>query len=416
MAVSWGQRKTLGKRYSVDPAMVYELERLQNEYNLAPGREARGMQASQFEKSLAQSESQFGRNLAYNTEQSRLNRELQEKTSEEQAKAGMVGSIANIGMTAPMIYYGGKAAGLWGAKTAAEIAAEKAAAALAAGATTTGTTAAAASAPWAADLSTMGYGLTTPATTDLTTMGYGLGTGTGATAGAGAAPVIGAETAGTTAGATAGTTGSTGAGMASTAANAAAYYEAIRQTGKIGEEKGWFGKDVGTVMKTPLTGALNLSTEYLGNLTGIEEIGKVGREASRIEEQIVGGIEKGIGKVISAITGGGCIIVTACTGRHSSEVVITRQYRDRFLDADQLRGYYCVADRIVPTLERNSKLCEYVKKYLVDRLIDYGEYRLGLKKDRPRLSSILVSKMFLATIKTIGMILPSYIRANGEEY
>ena len=415
MAVSWGQRKTLGKRYSVDPAMVYELERLQNEYNLAPGREARGMQASQFEKSLAQSESQFGRNLAYNTEQSRLNRELQEKTSEEQAKAGMVGSIANIGMTAPMIYYGGKAAGLWGAKTAAEIAAEKAAAALAAGATTTGTaaagtTAAAASAPWAADLSTMGYGLTTPATTDLTTMGYGLGTGTGAGAGGGAVPVIGAETAGATAGAT-----STVGSMIATAAPYVAEYEAIRQTGKIGEEKGWFGKDVGTVMKTPITGVLNLGTEYLSNITGIEEIGKVGKEISRVEEQIAGGIEKTIGKVVGWVTGG-CIIVTACTDRHSPEVEITRQYRDKFLDSDQLRGYYCVADRFVPTIVHNPRVREYVKKHLVDRLVDYGEYRLGLKKNRPRLSSVLVSKTFLATIKTIGMVLPQYIRDNGEVY
>ncbi len=64
MAVSWGQRKVLGRRYSYDPALAYELARLQNEYNLAPGREARGMQASQFEQSQAQQAGQFTQSQA----------------------------------------------------------------------------------------------------------------------------------------------------------------------------------------------------------------------------------------------------------------------------------------------------------------------------------------------------------------
>ena len=114
--------------------------------------------------------------------------------------------------------------------------------------------------------------------------------------------------------------------------------------------------------------------------------------------------------------GGGCIIVTACTDRNSPEVEITRKYRDRFLDADQLRGYYVLAERVVPLLERNETARKNVKKWLVDRLIDYGSHRLDLKKKRPALMSYVVAKMFLATIKTIGMIVPQYVRTNGEVY
>ncbi len=64
MPVSWGQRKVLGRRYSYDPALAYELARLQNEYNLAPGREARGMQASQFTQSQEQQAGQFTQSQA----------------------------------------------------------------------------------------------------------------------------------------------------------------------------------------------------------------------------------------------------------------------------------------------------------------------------------------------------------------
>ena len=112
----------------------------------------------------------------------------------------------------------------------------------------------------------------------------------------------------------------------------------------------------------------------------------------------------------------GCIIVTACTGRNSREVEIARQYRDSFLDRDQLSGYYRLADKIAPIIERNLNVKKNVKKWLVDRLVDYGEYRLGLKTGRPKIASYVISKAFLATIKTIGFIFPKYVRQNGEVY
>lgn len=112
----------------------------------------------------------------------------------------------------------------------------------------------------------------------------------------------------------------------------------------------------------------------------------------------------------------GCIIITACTSPDSYEVEIARKFRDKFLDADQLRGYYALAERIVPMLERNENARKNVKKWLVDRLIDYGAYHLGLKDTRPRWSSVAVARVFLKTIKIAGMILPRYVRANGEVF
>ena len=85
------------------------------------------------------------------------------------------------------------------------------------------------------------------------------------------------------------------------------------------------------------------------------------------------------------------------------------------MDQDQLRGYYALAERIVPSIERNAKIRINVKKHLVDRLVDYGAYKLG-KKSSAKMSSKIVSISFLALIKFIGLILPEYTRANGEVY
>lgn len=85
MGTSWGQRKALGKRYGQDPALLMELERLQKEYDLAPGREARALQASQFDRSLAQQQSQFDTNQA------------------NAASAGQAGTAVNLATNAAMI-------------------------------------------------------------------------------------------------------------------------------------------------------------------------------------------------------------------------------------------------------------------------------------------------------------------------
>ena len=120
-----------------------------------------------------------------------------------------------------------------------------------------------------------------------------------------------------------------------------------------------------------------------------------------------------VGSVLKST--GACIIVTACTDRDSYEVEVTRQYRDKFLTGTQLRGYYCLAEKLVPTIENNTTVRTLVKKHLVDRLVDYGEMKLGLK-DNCKLSSKVVSNLFLGLIKTVGFLIPQYTRLNGEIY
>ncbi len=109
----------------------------------------------------------------------------------------------------------------------------------------------------------------------------------------------------------------------------------------------------------------------------------------------------------------GCIIVTACTSKDSPEVNITREYRDRYLTKEQLRGYYIVAEKIVPFINRFSFLKRIVKRFLVDKLVEYGKYKVdcGLY---PSPSSILVTRTFLKLCQKMGEKQAVFVRCNGE--
>lgn len=117
---------------------------------------------------------------------------------------------------------------------------------------------------------------------------------------------------------------------------------------------------------------------------------------------------------VSAI-GKGCIIVTACTSPDSPEVNLTREYRDKFMDADQLRGYYMIAEKVVPKIEKSPKLKYLVRRYLVDNLIEYGAFALG-KANQTSLRAELVAKAFLGLCRMVGRTRKQFVRANGEVY
>ena len=78
---SFGTRKALGRRYGVDPALLMESERLQVEYNLAPGREARALQESQFARGM----------------------ELQREGMKGAEVGGMVGTFGNLVTTGMLV-------------------------------------------------------------------------------------------------------------------------------------------------------------------------------------------------------------------------------------------------------------------------------------------------------------------------
>lgn len=144
-----------------------------------------------------------------------------------------------------------------------------------------------------------------------------------------------------------------------------------------------------------------------GTYTPLKELRESG-DAGRVAAGILTG---GISELV-----GGCIIITACTDSHSPEVETAREYRDKFLDAESLRGYYKLAERIVPKIESNGKIKKFIKNHLVDSLVEYGSYKLGKTDTKPCMKSRIISKCFLGLIKAIGMSCKSYVRCNGDVY
>jgi len=113
------------------------------------------------------------------------------------------------------------------------------------------------------------------------------------------------------------------------------------------------------------------------------------------------------------VTGGRCIIITTATSPYSYEVDVARIFRDEFLGPITLRGYYMIADKIVPLMRKSALFKKIVKKHLIDHLIKYGEWVLGASKRQPH-KSRTITKTFLKLCKFFGSFKPFYIRSNGE--
>lgn len=131
---------------------------------------------------------------------------------------------------------------------------------------------------------------------------------------------------------------------------------------------------------------------------------------------VIGGVLGGIGGAVSGLLDD-CIIVTCCHGRHSEQVLIAREYRDRFMSARQIRGYYLLADKLVPLMTRKPKLKNAVRRYLVNRLIPYGRWATGRTTTLPSMTSYVVTMTFLGLCSGIGIYVQQYVRrATGEVY
>lgn len=120
-----------------------------------------------------------------------------------------------------------------------------------------------------------------------------------------------------------------------------------------------------------------------------------------------------IGGIMGA-AGASCIIVTACTNPYSYEVSITRKYRDKFLDSSTLRGYYMIAEIVVPLIKRYPLFKKLIKSCLVDKLVNYGECKLEVKGSRLKLASAIVSISFLSICKIVGFTRKAFVRSNLE--
>lgn len=270
---SWGTRRALGRRYQVDPQLIYELERLQREYELAPGRETRAQQNTQFEKTLAQSE----KSLAQNESQFSRNLALKEKEIEGAETAGMIGTAANVGLTAAMIR------GL--TKSPNE--------------------------PFFGNLfgGTKSVPSYTPATTQggmfgaqpfevnpaLADSSFMAAAPSSATTGGISSGISAAETGAWEASAAEldamGTSGTSGMGVG----QGVAAYEGIRQIGKAGQKYDLPGQTLWSAAEQPLTGTI----KEAGKFAGIKEL----EVPAKIEEKVVSEAENFVSSVISKAIG-----------------------------------------------------------------------------------------------------------------
>jgi hypothetical protein len=130
---------------------------------------------------------------------------------------------------------------------------------------------------------------------------------------------------------------------------------------------------------------------------------------------VVGGIIGGVVGGVSAVLDD-CIIVTCCHGRHSEQVDIAREYRNRFMSPSQIRGYYALAEKVVPVLTSHRRVRTMVRWHLVDRLINYGRWATGRTTIQPSITDTLVTKAFLGLCSAISIYVRQYIRVTGEVY
>lgn len=175
-----------------------------------------------------------------------------------------------------------------------------------------------------------------------------------------------------------------------------------------------FPKEAATGLSTGLKYSALLGPEVGLPIGALEAAGQaLGiKEAEKIEEPLnfmESAVSKGIEKITSS-----CIIVTACTHRDSYEVGITREYRDRFLDAETLRGYYMLAEKVVPVMKKHGWTKRIIKRFLVDPLISYGEHALDYTDIRPSAYAVMVKVFFLTLCRKVGEKRAQFVRANGE--
>jgi len=117
---------------------------------------------------------------------------------------------------------------------------------------------------------------------------------------------------------------------------------------------------------------------------------------------IGGAVGAGIGAAAGFLSSE-CIIITACTSSDSYEVEISREFRDKYMSNYHLGGYYALASRVAPMIRKSHFLKLITKKFLVDRLVDYGEWVLGYKPKMRFRTSRIVTAGFLKLCAAIGM-------------
>jgi hypothetical protein len=254
----------------------------------------------------------------------------------------------------------------------------------------------------------------------------GVGAGAGTAAGTGIGLGGGASAAGTGVGLGGGTTATSGTagGGIGTGIGAGAGYAALGAL-DTANYRNMTGREVGS---SGFSSDWNLSASLGLPLSGTGLIRKAVGADSDIAKamDILGGkpvldpIHEalGINKIAEDVgdwVDDTCIIVSACHGRDSLEVDVARMFRDLFLDPETLRGYYMIAEQVVPVMERFPRYKEYIRRNIVDPIIEFGKsFFNGNSSVTPE--SVQVTGQFLSMCAVLGGTAESYTRKNGEVF
>ncbi len=154
--------------------------------------------------------------------------------------------------------------------------------------------------------------------------------------------------------------------------------------------------------KTKIDLLRELLAQVSGYTLGTGNVAISGLSGARTSEQGGSQFQVGLGQNC-------CFIFIAA---HGFLHPVVRLYRDEHLTIRNRRGYYWLADRLVPWMKRSPCARALVKWLMVAPMTEYGKFHYHVS----RVGWIFwpVTKAWLATFTLLGLR-PPYRRANSEE-
>jgi hypothetical protein len=134
----------------------------------------------------------------------------------------------------------------------------------------------------------------------------------------------------------------------------------------------------------------------------------VDQQQAQANSQLMGGLGQGIGMIASKFIPC-CWIFLASTGGHLDPVV--RRYRDEHVTERNRRGYYRLAEWIVPKMQGSRVVRSLVKWGMVEPMTSYGRWHYGI--GRIGVLFAPVAKFWLGVYSLLGLGRP-IVRSNGE--
>lgn len=197
------------------------------------------------------------------------------------------------------------------------------------------------------------------------------------------------------------------------------------QKANVGAENDLFIKNID--YKRSGLSALEDAQKYNIGQANKEKFGQLGTELgygslgagdrSAIAQQIVGEQQARATAEAAKDDGGGCCFIFL-EGRYGNGKMdaVVRRYRDEYMTLRNQRGYYKLAEVLVPLMRKSRVMKFLVQKTMCDPMVAYGKfhYQVGSKSDRllGRLFTPLV-RGWLGLFDYLGND-HAFIRENGE--